>query len=129
MQDAPIVGIGDRIAQLAEYASRCFERKLVRLQTPYQRSERLAIEQFHGDEIRSVVVVEVENVHDPRVGEQLRRVVLAAQRIHCIRAARVLLAQDLERHVLVLRRQTGPVEVERTIDDAAPPRPISFCRM
>ena len=51
MQDAAIVRIGDRVAQLAQYANRRLERELVRLQAPYQRSERLAIEQFHGDEI------------------------------------------------------------------------------
>ena len=77
MQDTPIVRVNDRVTQLAEYASRCFERKLVRQQAPGQLSERFAIEKFHRDEICVAVMVEVEDVHDPRMGERLRLVILA----------------------------------------------------
>ena len=122
MKHAVLVCMGHGTAERTQYAQRVGARQLAGAQAIEEAAQQLAVDQFHRDEVRVSVAVEVEDLDEPGMGERLRLQELAPQGRDRLGSPRELVAQHLECHVTMLVGEVETVAVQCPVDGAHPTR-------
>ncbi len=120
MEHPVLVRVGHGAAERAQDAQRIGARQLAGAQAIEEAAQQLAVDQFHRDEMRVAVAVEVEDLDEPRMGQRLRLQEFPAQGRDRLGSPRELVAQDLQCHVTLLVGQVETVAVQCPVDGAHP---------